>query len=167
MRTFKERLAADEIIRVFALGRMVQPLMVEMFGLAGGYHGLWIDQEHVTHSTPELSSVALAARANEFDSFVRMAPTGYTAVTQALEAGMGGVMAAQIHTADQAAEFLEKIYTGRFKKQRTGTLRYGIACDETGVIIEDGVVARLAEDHFYLSATSSGAAASRVSGISS
>ena len=60
---------------------------------------------------------------------------------------------------DQAAEFLEKIYTGRFKKQRTGTLRYGIACDETGVIIEDGVVARLAEDHFYLSATSSGAAA--------
>ena len=60
---------------------------------------------------------------------------------------------------DQAAEFLEKIYTGRFKKQRTGTLRYGIACDETGVIIEDGVVARLAEDHFYLSATSGGAAA--------
>ena len=60
---------------------------------------------------------------------------------------------------DQAAEFLEKIYTGHFKKQRTGTLRYGIACDETGVIIEDGVVARLAEDHFYLSATSSGAAA--------
>ncbi len=60
---------------------------------------------------------------------------------------------------DQAAEFLEMIYTGRFKKQRTGTLRYGIACDETGVIIEDGVVARLAEDHFYLSATSSGAAA--------
>ena len=60
---------------------------------------------------------------------------------------------------DQAAEFLEKIYTGRIKKQRTGTLRYGIACDETGVIIEDGVVARLAEDHFYLSATSSGAAA--------
>ena len=106
MRTFKERLAADEIIRVFALGRMVEPLMVEMFGLAGGYHGVWFDQEHVTHTTPELASVALAARANEFDSFVRMAPTGYTAVTQALEAGMGGVMAAQIHTADQAAEFL-------------------------------------------------------------
>jgi sarcosine oxidase subunit alpha len=59
----------------------------------------------------------------------------------------------------QAAEFLERIYTGRFKKQRVGTLRYGVACDETGVIIEDGVVARLSEDHFYVSATSSGAAA--------
>ena len=60
---------------------------------------------------------------------------------------------------DQAATFLEKIYTGRFEKQRVGTLRYGIACDESGVVIEDGVVARLAEDHFYVSATSSGAAA--------
>jgi len=59
----------------------------------------------------------------------------------------------------QAAEFLERIYTGRFHKQRIGTLRYGIACDETGVIIEDGIVARLAEDHYYVSATSSGVAA--------
>ena len=106
MQTFKERLAADEVVRVFALGRLVQPLLVEMFGLADGYHGLWVDQEHVTHTTPELAAVALAARANEFDSFVRMAPTGYSQVTQCLEAGMGGVMAAQIHSADQAAEFL-------------------------------------------------------------
>ncbi len=106
MKTFKERLAANEVIRVFALGRLVHPLLVEMYGLAGGYHGLWVDQEHVTHATPDLAVAALAARANDFDSFVRMAPTGYSQVTQALEAGMGGVMAAQIHSAEQAAEFL-------------------------------------------------------------
>ena len=58
-----------------------------------------------------------------------------------------------------AARFLEAIYTGSFAKQRVGRLRYGVACDETGVIIEDGVVARLAEDRFYVTATSSGAAA--------
>jgi len=58
-----------------------------------------------------------------------------------------------------AARFLEAIYTGKFSKQSIGRLRYGVACDETGVIIEDGVVARLAEDRFYVSATSSGAAA--------
>ena len=58
-----------------------------------------------------------------------------------------------------AARFLEHIYTGRFAKQKVGRLRYGVACDETGVIIEDGVIARLAEDRFYVSATSSGAAA--------
>lgn len=55
-----------------------------------------------------------------------------------------------------AAAFVEQIYTGRFQKQRHGTLRYAVACDESGVIIEDGIVARMHDDHFYLSATSSG-----------
>jgi sarcosine oxidase subunit alpha len=58
-----------------------------------------------------------------------------------------------------AAEFLERIYTGRFRKQAVGRSRYAVACDETGVIIEDGVVARLADDRYYVTATSSGAAA--------
>jgi sarcosine oxidase subunit alpha len=57
-----------------------------------------------------------------------------------------------------AVRFLEHIYTGRFAKQQVGKLRYGLACDETGVIIEDGVVARLSDDRFYITATSSGAA---------
>ena len=58
-----------------------------------------------------------------------------------------------------AVEFIERIYTGRFAKQPVGRVRYGLACDETGVIIEDGVIARLADDRFYVTATSSGAAA--------
>lgn len=58
-----------------------------------------------------------------------------------------------------AVRFLEHIYTGRFKKHAVGRVRYGLACDETGVIIEDGVVARIAEDRFYVTATSSGGAA--------
>jgi sarcosine oxidase subunit alpha len=57
-----------------------------------------------------------------------------------------------------AARFLEHIYTGRFTQQAVGRARYALACDETGVIIEDGVVARLAEDRFYVTATNSGAA---------
>ncbi|MEO1994018.1 MAG: 2Fe-2S iron-sulfur cluster-binding protein [Planctomycetaceae bacterium] len=58
-----------------------------------------------------------------------------------------------------AARFLEAIYTARFQKQKVGRTRYGLACDETGVIIEDGVIARIANDRFYVTATSSGAAA--------
>lgn len=58
-----------------------------------------------------------------------------------------------------AVKFLEFIYTGRFAKQKVGSIRYGLACDETGVIIEDGVVARLADDQFYVTATSSGVGA--------
>jgi len=52
-----------------------------------------------------------------------------------------------------AAEFIERIYTGRFAKMKVGTTRYGLMCDETGVIIDDGVVARLAEDRFYVTTT--------------
>ena len=50
-RTFKERLADDGVINVFALGRVIHPVMIEMFGLAGGYHGFWLDQEHALIST--------------------------------------------------------------------------------------------------------------------
>ena len=59
----------------------------------------------------------------------------------------------------ECVQFLERVYTGRFAKQPIGRLRYGMACDESGVIIEDGVIGRLAENRFYITATSSGAAA--------
>ena len=58
-----------------------------------------------------------------------------------------------------AGELLERLYTGRFKKMPIGRCRYGVALDESGVVIEDGVIARLAEDRFYVTTTSSGAAA--------
>ncbi len=58
-----------------------------------------------------------------------------------------------------AGRFLEHIYTGRFTDQSIGRLRYAVGCDELGVIIEDGVVARMEEDRFYVTATSGGAAA--------
>lgn len=54
-----------------------------------------------------------------------------------------------------AAEFLERIYTGRFAKMKPGTTRYGLMCDESGVVIDDGVVGRLAEDRFYVTTTTS------------
>lgn len=57
-----------------------------------------------------------------------------------------------------AAAFLERIYTGRFAKLPVGRSRYGVACDESGVVIDDGIIIRLADDHFYVSTTSSGSA---------
>jgi 2-dehydro-3-deoxyglucarate aldolase/4-hydroxy-2-oxoheptanedioate aldolase len=104
---FKELLAGDGLIRTFALSRIVHPVLVEMFGLAGGFHGFWVDHEHVALSTEQMVNAALAARANHFDCFARIAPVGYWQVTQCLETGMGGVMAAQIHSADQAETFVQ------------------------------------------------------------
>lgn len=56
-----------------------------------------------------------------------------------------------------AATFLERVYTPRFAKLTPGRVTYAIACDESGVVIEDGLVARLAEDRFYVTATTTGA----------
>jgi sarcosine oxidase subunit alpha len=57
----------------------------------------------------------------------------------------------------EAVEFLERIYTGKFAGLKPGRLRYGLMCTEEGIILDDGVVALLAEDHFYLTTTSGGA----------
>lgn len=104
--TFKQLLATDGLIRVFALARVIHPVVVEMFGLAGKYHGFWLDQEHARISTEQITVMALAARANQMDCFVRVPPTGYWQVTQCLEAGAGGVMGAQIQSADHARQFV-------------------------------------------------------------
>lgn len=58
----------------------------------------------------------------------------------------------------QAAEFLDRIYISKYTNLKVGMTRYAVMCDETGVIIDDGVVGRLAEDHFYFTTTTSGAA---------
>ena len=57
----------------------------------------------------------------------------------------------------QAAEFLERVYTGRYARMKVGSTRYAVMCDEAGVLVDEGVVARLAEDHFYFTTTTSGA----------
>jgi sarcosine oxidase subunit alpha len=56
-----------------------------------------------------------------------------------------------------AATFLDRIFTSSFARQKNGKLRYAMACDETGIIHEEGVVARLADDRFYLTASTAGA----------
>jgi len=55
-----------------------------------------------------------------------------------------------------AAELLERIYTLPFKKQPLLRTRYALMTNEQGVVIDDGVCARLAGNHFYVTATTSG-----------
>ena len=58
-----------------------------------------------------------------------------------------------------AADFLERVYAGRFSDLRTGMTRYGVMLDESGVLIDDGVIARLRAERFYFTTTTSGSAA--------
>ena len=55
-----------------------------------------------------------------------------------------------------AAEFLNRMYTFNYLRQEVGRVRYVLMCDRTGAIIDDGVACRLAQDHFYVTATTGG-----------
>jgi sarcosine oxidase, subunit alpha len=55
-----------------------------------------------------------------------------------------------------AAAFLERLYPNRFADLRIGRIRYGVLTTDGGRIMDDGTVARLAEELFYVTTTSSG-----------
>jgi len=56
-----------------------------------------------------------------------------------------------------AATFLNRMYYNEIRTLATGRARYGVMLNEHGVIIDDGVCMRLADDHFLVSTTSGGA----------
>ncbi|WP_231444253.1 2Fe-2S iron-sulfur cluster-binding protein [Brevibacterium zhoupengii] len=57
-----------------------------------------------------------------------------------------------------AGEFLGRIYTNGFKKLKPGKGRYGLMCTPDGMIFDDGVTLRVAEDRYYMTTTTGGAA---------
>jgi sarcosine oxidase subunit alpha len=63
----------------------------------------------------------------------------------------------EAHGADAAA-LLDRSYTGRIATLKPGATRYGLMLDESAVIVDDGVIARLSDQHFYFTTTTSGSA---------
>jgi len=105
--TIKERLAKDEIVMAIGVGRILHHNILLQIGQAGGFHAVWFDQEHTGLTVSQLEVGCIAARAAGLDSFVRVAPTDYAIVTQSIEAGSSGVMAAQVYSAEQAEEIVK------------------------------------------------------------
>jgi sarcosine oxidase subunit alpha len=56
-------------------------------------------------------------------------------------------------------ELLNLLYVNKWSKLEVGRVRYGVMCAEDGVVFDDGVTGRLADDHYLMSTTSSGAGA--------
>lgn len=52
-----------------------------------------------------------------------------------------------------APEVMDRICTMRMSNMQIGMTRYALVVDEAGVITDDGVVVRYAEDHFYYTTT--------------
>ncbi|MCB1755772.1 MAG: sarcosine oxidase subunit alpha, partial [Gammaproteobacteria bacterium] len=57
-----------------------------------------------------------------------------------------------------AAEFLNRVYTNHWSKLKINHARYGLMLGEDGMLMDDGVTIRLAEDHFFMHTTTGGAA---------
>ena len=54
---------------------------------------------------------------------------------------------------DDATAFLGLLYTGGFLKQKVGASRYGLMLDEFGIIIDDGVIAKIDDNKFIVTTT--------------
>ena len=54
---------------------------------------------------------------------------------------------------------LERLYVNEWSNLRRGRVRYGIMCNDEGVVLDDGVCARVGESEWYLTTTTSGAGA--------
>ncbi len=57
-----------------------------------------------------------------------------------------------------SARFLEMIYTNNWMKLEVGKGRYGFMLGEDGMVMDDGVTIRLADEHFFMHTTTGGAA---------
>jgi sarcosine oxidase subunit alpha len=57
-----------------------------------------------------------------------------------------------------AARFLDFLYVGTVSNLAIGRARYGVLLNENGIVVDDGIVARLAEDRFWVNTSSAGAA---------
>lgn len=56
-----------------------------------------------------------------------------------------------------AVEFLNRVYLNNMKTLKEGCVRYGLMLNENGVLIDDGVLAHLGENHYQVGTTSAGA----------
>jgi len=55
-----------------------------------------------------------------------------------------------------AAHFLDLMYVGPMSTLATGQARYGVLLNENGTLADDGIVARLGPEHFWVNTTSAG-----------
>jgi sarcosine oxidase subunit alpha len=63
-----------------------------------------------------------------------------------------------VHGPD-AAEFLDRIYTNLMSSLKVGSIRYGVICGLDGMVFDDGIAIRLAEDRYLVTTTTGNAAA--------
>jgi heterotetrameric sarcosine oxidase alpha subunit/heterotetrameric sarcosine oxidase gamma subunit len=81
--------------------------------------------------------------------------------TLAVRAGVGISDASTLGKIDlsgkDAARFLDLIYTGKMSTLAVGKARYGLMLREDGLVMDDGTVSRLGENHYLITTTTAAA----------
>ncbi|MCC7273011.1 MAG: (2Fe-2S)-binding protein [Alphaproteobacteria bacterium] len=124
----------------------------------------------VLHLPTHDRHAALGAMIEEYGGWMRPAayPQGAESLdaavfreAAAVRAGVGLFDASPLGKIEvrgpDAARFLDRMYVQRLSTLKPGRLRYAVAATEHGIVFDDGVVARLAEDRFLVGTTSGGA----------
>ncbi len=100
---------------------------------------------------PEYYAVAGESRAQSINAEVHAVRSGVGLID------VGTLGKIEIY-GPQAGELLDRVYAGRYSDLKVGMTRYGLMLDESGVIIDDGVIARLGPELFYFTTTTGGSA---------
>ncbi|GIW81401.1 MAG: aldolase [Gemmatales bacterium] len=103
----KQLLAQGKVVRVFGMGQLCSPKLVEIVGMSNGFHAVWFDQEHAGLTIEQIENASRAARGVGLESFVRLTATDYATVMRPLEAGAGGIMAAQVRSVHEVKQIIE------------------------------------------------------------
>lgn len=106
MHSIKTRLAEGKQVNIFSVGAIPSFKIIEMVAMAGGYHGIWIDEEHAALVQRDIEILALACRSAGLDSYVRLAAMDYATVMRPMEAGVGGIMAAQVRSVAEVKQIV-------------------------------------------------------------
>ncbi len=96
--------------------------------------GRWIRAEHYGDPLAEVKAVREAAGLIDVSSLGKLRLTG------------PGV-----------PDLLQRVYINKWRKLGIGRSRYGVMCNDEGIVLDDGVCARIGEEEWYMSTTSSGA----------
>jgi sarcosine oxidase subunit alpha len=100
---------------------------------------------------PEYYAVSGESRTQSIDAEVRSVRNAVGLID------VGTLGKIEIYGPD-AAQFLDRVYAGRYSDLKVGMTRYGLMLDESGVIVDDGVIARMGEELFYFTTTTGGSA---------
>jgi 4-hydroxy-2-oxoheptanedioate aldolase len=104
MSKIKQLLSKGQVVRMFGVGQLYSPKLIEIVGEHGGFDALWLDAEHAGLGMKEIELATMAARYHGLDHFVRQPATDYASIMRSLEAGAGGVMISMVRGPEEAEQ---------------------------------------------------------------